>query len=432
LSLLAVAALLYRAVGDARMLVILLIGIVVIAAALYLVGRLLVASMGRFRSGVGVAWRYGLANVARRGRASAVQVVAFGLGLTMLLLLTIVRTDLLQGWQKTLDEDAPNHFMINIQPHELESVGDIFESAGAERPGFVPMVRARMTTINGEDVKTREYPDPGGEWMANREANLSFAARLSETNEIIEGEWWPEDYAGPPLVSVEEEAAMETGLSLGDKIVYKVAGQDIELTIASIRRVNWDSFQPNFFMMLSPGALDNMPTTYISALRLPQEQKPVLVSLVRKHPSISVIDIDAILQQVRGIIDKASLAVQAVFAFTLAAGIAVLFAAVQSTIDERRFESAMLRALGAPRRTVFAGVMTEFGALGLAAGILASAGASIMAAIVAVQLFELPYVFNPWLWVAGIVAGVFIVCLSGFIAARGAVNSAPADVLRAA
>ena len=432
LSLLAVAALLYRAVGDARLLLILLVGIVVIAAALYLVGRLLVASMGRFRSGVGVAWRYGLANVARRGRASAVQVVAFGLSLTMLLLLTIVRTDLLQGWRKTLDEGAPNHFMINIQPHELESVGDIFEAGGADRPTFVPMVRARMSTINGEDVKTREYPDPGGEWMANREANLSFAARLSETNEVIDGEWWPEDYAGPPLVSVEEEAAVETGLSVGDKIVYLVAGQEIELTVSSIRRVNWDSFQPNFFMMLSPGALDNMPTTYISALRLPQEQKSVLVSMVRKHPSISVIDIDAILQQVRGIIDKASLAVQAVFAFTLAAGIAVLFAAVQSTIDERRFESAMLRALGAPRRTVFAGVMTEFGALGLAAGVLASAGASVLAAVVAVQLFELPYAFNPWLWAAGILAGVIVVCLSGFIAARGAVNAAPVDVLRAA
>lgn len=432
LSVLAVAALLYRAVGDPWMLVILLAGIVVIAAALYVVGRLLVASMGRFRSGVGVAWRYGLANVARRGRASAIQVVAFGLGLTMLLLLTIVRTDLLQGWSKTLDEDAPNHFMINIQPHELDSVGGIFEAAGIERPEFVPMVRARMSTINGEDVKTRSYPDPGGEWMANREANLSFAANLSSTNEVIDGEWWPPDYDGPPLVSVEEEAALETGIGIGDKLVFKVAGQDIELTIASIRRVNWDSFQPNFFMVLSPGALDNMPTTYISALKLPQEQKSVLVSLVRKHPSISVIDIDAILQQVRGIIDKASLAVQAVFVFTLAAGIAVLFAAVQATIDERRFESAMLRALGAPRRTVFAGVMTEFGALGLAAGVLASAGASILAAIVAVQLFELPYSFNPWLWVSGIAAGVVLVCASGFVAARGAVNSPPVDVLRAA
>ena len=431
LSLAAVAALLYRSVGDARMLVILLGGIVIIAAAVYAVGRALVATMGHFRSGVGVAWRYGLANVARRGRDSAVQVVAFGLGLTVLLLLTIVRTDLLQGWRQTLDEDAPNHFMINIQPQELESVANIYAAAGIEVPRFVPMIRARMSTINGVSVKEREYPDPGGQWMATREANLSFAAKLSESNEVVDGEWWPEDYDGPPLVSVEEEAAFETGLVVGDKMTFAIAGRELEVTIASIRKINWDSFQPNFFMVFSPGALDGMPTTYISSLRIEKEQQPVLIKLVRAHPSISVIDLDSILQQIRGIIEKASLAVQAVFVFTLLAGIAVLFAAVQSTIDERRFESAMLRALGARKRTVFSGVMTEFAALGAAAGLLASAGASILAAVVAVQLFDLPYEFNPLLWTVGVAAGVLIVCASGFVAARGAVNAPPVDVLRA-
>jgi len=432
LALAAVAALLYRAVGDPRMLVILLGGIVIIAAALYLVGRVLVSALGRFRSGVGVAWRYGLANVARRGRDSAVQVVAFGLGLTVLLLLTIVRTDLLEGWRQTLDTNAPNHFMINIQPHELDSVADILGTAGIDAPEFVPLVRARMVTINDISVKEREYPTRDGEWMANREANLSFAATLSSSNEIVDGEWWPEDYAGPPLVSVEEEAALETGLAVGDRMTFMVAGQELEVTVASTRKVNWDSFQPNFFMVFSPGALDGMPTTYISSLRIEPQQQSVLVKLVRTHPSISVIDLDAILQQVRDIIEKASLAVQAVFVFTLAAGIAVLFAAVQSTIDERRFESAMLRALGARKRTVFAGVMAEFAALGVAAGVLASAGASILAAIVAVRLFDLPYVFNPLLWTAGVAAGVVVVCASGFIAARGAINAPPVDVLRTA
>ena len=432
LSLAAVAALLYRSVGDATMLAILLGGIVVIAAALYFVGRGLVALLGRYRSGVGVAWRYGLANVARRGRASAVQVVAFGLGLTVLLLLTIVRTDLLEGWRATLDEDAPNHFMINIQPHETDSVASIFENAGIDAPAFVPLVRARMSEINGESVKDREYPTRDGGWFANREANLSWARALSPTNEVIEGEWWPEDYDGPPLASIEEEVALETGLAIGDKLTYQIAGREVDMTIASVRRVNWDSFQPNFFLVLSPGALDEMPTTFISSLRIEKVQQPVLVTLVRAHPSISVIDLDAILQQVRGIIEKATLAVQAVFIFTLAAGIAVLFAAVQSTIDERRFESAMLRALGARKRTVFSGVMAEFAALGVAAGVLASAGASILAAIVAVRLFDLPYEFNPWLWIVGLTAGVLVVCASGFVAARGAIHAPPVDVLRAA
>jgi putative ABC transport system permease protein len=432
LSLAAVAALLYRSVGDARMLAILLGGIVVISAALYATGRGLVWLMGRYRSGVGVAWRYGLANVARRGRASAVQVVAFGLGLTVLLLLTIVRTDLLEGWRATLDDEAPNHFMINIQPHERESVAGIYADAGIEVPRFVPLIRARMSQINGASIKDREYPTREGGWFANREANLSWSAELSASNEIIEGEWWAEDYAGPPLASIEEEVAMETGLVIGDVLTYQIAGRDVDMTIASIRKVNWDSFEPNFFLVLSPGALDGMPTTYISSLRIEKSQQPALVTLVRAHPSISVIDLDSILQQVRGIIEKATLAVQAVFIFTLAAGIAVLFAAVQSTIDERRFESAMLRALGARRRIVFSGVMAEFAALGVAAGILASAGASVLAAIVAAQLFELPYEFNPLLWVAGLASGVLVVCASGFVAARSAINAPPVDVLRAA
>jgi putative ABC transport system permease protein len=431
-SLVAVAALLYQAIGDAMMLLIVLGGMLAVSALLYVAGRGLVALIGRSRGGVGIAWRYGLANVARRGRDSAVQVVAFGLGLTVLLLLTFVRTDLLEGWRQTLDEDAPNHFLINIQPQERESIATIIASDGVDVPQFVPLIRGRMTTINDEDVKTRQYPVEDGEWMANREANLTWLGRLSSSNEIVEGEWWPEDYNGPPLVSVEEEAAMELGVAIGDRISFLIAGQEIELIIASTRKVNWDSFQPNFFMVISPGAIDDFPSTFVASMKIDKSRSDLLIRLVRAHPTVSVIDLDAILRQVKGIIDKASLAVQAVFVFTLAAGIAVLFAAVQSTIDERRFESAMLRALGVRRRTVLSGVLTEFAALGFASGLLASAGASILAAVISKRLFELEYVFNPMLWIAGLVGGVLLVCLSGFVAARGAINAPPTEVLRAA
>lgn len=428
----AVAVLLYQVIPDVRMLAIVLGGMLVVGAALYAAGRLLVALMGRSRGAVGIAWRYGLANVARRGRDSAVQVVAFGLGLTVLLLLSFVRTDLLDSWRQSLDEDAPNHFLINIQPEERGSIAEIFQSDGIAAPQFVPLVRARMTEINDESVKTREYPVPDGEWMANREQNLTWAGELSTSNTVLEGEWWEPGYDGEPLVSVEEEAATELGVELGDRLRFLVAGQEVEATVASFREVNWDSFQPNFFMVFSPGALEGFPTTYVASLQVAEEQQGVLLRLVRAHPSVSVIDLGAILEQVQSIIAKASLAVQAVFVFTLAAGIAVLFAAVQSTIDERRFESAMLRALGVRRRTVLSGVLTEFAALGFAAGLLASIGASVLAAVIADQLFDLGYSFNPTLWVAGLGGGILLVCLSGYVAVRGAINAPPADVLRAA
>lgn len=428
----AVALLLYQAIPDARMLGFVLGGMLAVAGALYVVGRLLVSLMGRSRGGVGIAWRYGLANVARRGRDSAVQVVAFGLGLTVLLLLTFVRTDLLDSWQRTLADDAPNHFLINIQPHERASVAGIFQASGIAAPEFVPLVRARMSAIGGVPVTEREYPVPDGEWMANREQNLTWTEALSSSNELVAGEWWAPGYAGEPLLSVEQDAAEELGLALGERVRFLVAGEEVEAVVASFRKVNWDSFQPNFFMVLSPGALDGYAATYVASLRIDASRQDVLVRLVREHPTISVIDLGAILEQVQTIINQASLAVQAVFVFTLAAGIAVLFAAVQSTIDERRFESAMLRALGVRRRTVLSGVLTEFAALGFAAGLLASAGASIIAALITVRLFDLEYSFNPMLWAAGLVGGVLLVCASGYLAARGAVNAAPAEVLRTA
>ena len=431
-SLLAVSALLYNTVGDARMLLIVLGGMLAVSMVLYLAGRLLVVALGRSRGGVGIAWRYGLANVARRGRDSAVQMVAFGLGLTVLLLLTFVRTDLLEGWRQTLDANAPNHFLINVQPHERASIADIFERNGITAPQFVPLVRARMTTINGEDVKTREYPVKDGEWMANREANLSWAAELGDSNELVEGDWWAADYNGEPLVSIEEDAAADLGVGLGDRVTFLIAGQEIDLKIASLRRINWDSFKPNFFMVLSPGAIEQYPATFVSSLKIEGDQSDTLLQLVRAHPSVSVIDLEAILQQVKGIIDKATLAVQAVFMFTLAAGIAVLFAAVQSTIDERRFESALLRALGVKRRTVLSGVLTEFAALGFSAGLLAATGASMLAAVIASTVFDLEYHFSPLMWAAGLAGGTALVCLSGFVAVRGAINVPPADVLRAA
>ena len=431
-ALLALGALVYWSVRDFTLVAIILGGSALTGLALYIGGRLLTSALGQLRGSVGVSWRYGLANVARRGSLSAIQVVAFGLGLMVLLFLTFVRTDLLSTWRATLGEEVPNRFVINIQPDEAASVRQILADAGIDASGLTPLVRARMTFINGEDVREIPFRDPDARRFAQREANLTYSNTLASTNEVTLGEWWGEDYAGEEvLVSVDEDIANQLDLELGDELSFVVGGETLTATIDNLRRIKWDSFEPNFFMVFSGGSLDAYPRTFITALKVADEQRGAMLTLAREHPSISIIDTGAIVEQVRGIIDRASLAIQAVFLFTLGAGLVVLFAAVQTTLGERRYESALLRTFGARSGTVFAGVAAEFLAIGLAAGLLAALGASALGWVAARELFQLSYGFDPALWLTGFLGGAGVVGLSGVLAARSAVATSPVRVLRA-
>jgi putative ABC transport system permease protein len=229
---------------------------------------------------------------------------------------------------------------------------------------------------------------------------------------------------------VEQKFAKELGLSLGDELGFDVAGEALSATVTSLRTVEWDSFSPNFFMVFSPGVLDAYPATYISSLFVEEAQRPAVLELMRQFPGVTAIDLDAMLKQVRDVMDKAALAVQVVFVFTLLAGLAVLWAAVQSTRDERRYESAMLRTFGATKKRVLAGVASEFAAIGLLAGVLAASGASLAAYLLATRLFNLEYHFSMVLWATGPLTGVLLVTLSGLAATWRVVTHAPASVLR--
>ena len=430
---LAVAALLgvlFWLVRDAKLVAYVAAGIAVTLAVLYGAGFLLVKLAGRLRGAVGVAWRYGLANLARRGRESVVQVVAFGLGLMVLLLLAVVRNDLLEDWRASLPENTPNFFMINIPADQLAEFGQFVAGRGLPKPQLFPMIRARMTAINGRPIEELRPASDRGRGFAEREQNLSWAKDLQADNEIVAGRWWREDDYGKPLVSVSTDYEEELGLQLGDKLRFDVAGETLEAEITSFREVQWDSFRPNFFLVFAPGTLDGLAGTWLTSMKLDAEQRKLLVDLVRSFPSVSVFDIDAILAQVRDVIDRASLAVQYVFLFTLAAGIMVLLAAIQATRDERRYESAMLRTLGARRRVVLAGVASEFIALGMLAGVLAAIGATVAGWLLATEVFDLEYTIDPWVWVIGLVAGAVIVGGAGTFAARNVINHPPISTLR--
>ena len=427
----AVLALLLWIMRDTRLVLTIFAGTAITFLALGLTGSLLVKALRGFRGAAGVAWRYGLANIARRGRESVVQVVAFGLGMMVLLLLSTVRTDLMTTWRQSLPENAPNQFMINIQPQEIEAMAAFLAERDLTVPRFVPLVRARMTTINGEDVTQMTFEDPQGESWARRDANLSWTDTLQADNRLISGEFWDPTFRGAE-VSVEEEFGRELGLSLGDVVGFDIAGETVSATVTSFRTVEWDSFSPNFFMVFSPGVLEPFPATYITSLHIADERRDVVLDLMRQFPSVTAIDLDAVLSQVRDVMDKAALAVQAVFVFTLLAGLTVLWAAVQATRDERRYESAMLRTFGASKRRVLSGVAAEFLAIGLLAGVLAAAGASLAGYLLAHKLFDLEYHFSPELWLAGPLFGMLFVGLSGMAATWRVITHAPVNVLRAA
>jgi putative ABC transport system permease protein len=426
----AVLALLYGLVRDARLVTYVAAGIGVTFLGLALAGWLLVKALAPLRRGVGVAWRYGLANIARRGRDSVVQIVAFGLGLMVLLLLALVRDDLLEDWRASLPEDAPNYFMINIRPDEGDAIRAFFRERGLPPTDLVPLVRARLTHINGVPVDQLAFESDRAQGFVEREANLTWSATLRDDNRLLSGEWWREGDGGEARVSVEQEFGQRLGLDLGDTVTYDVAGEPISAKVTSTREVRWDSFQPNFFMVFSPGVLDDVTGTLITSTHVAPAQRPALVELVRRFPEVTIIDLDALLSQVRDVMDKAALAVQYVFLFTLAAGLMVLLAAIQATRDERRYESAMLRTLGASRRVVFQGVAAEFTALGLLSGLLASAGATLAGYFLAREIFNLKYAPDPLVWIVGIVGGALLVGVAGVLAARSVVTHPPVETLR--
>jgi putative ABC transport system permease protein len=428
----AVLALLYWLVRDGRLVTVVASGLAGTFAALALAGWLLVKALTPLRRGVGVAWRYGLANIARRGRDSVVQIVAFGLGLMVLLLLALVRDDLLEDWRASLPADAPNYFMINIRPDEGDAIRAFFKDRGLPPTELVPLVRARLTAINEVPVGEIRFETDRSQDFVEREANLTWTRTLRDDNRLVSGEWWRDGDGGGARVSVEQEYAGRLGLKLGDTVTYDVAGESVTARITSLREVRWDSFQPNFFMAFSPGVLDDVTGTLITSVHVRPQQRPVLVDLVRQFPEVTIIDIAALLSQVRDVMDKAALAVQYVFLFTLAAGLMVLLAAVQATSDERRYESAMLRTLGASRRIVFQGVAAEFTVLGLLAGLLAAGGATVVGFFLAREVFNLDYAPDPWVWVIGVFGGAALVGLAGVLAARSAVTHPPVETLRQA
>lgn len=377
---------------------------------------------------LGISWRFALAAVQRRPVATIVQLVSLAVGLMALLLLTVTRTDLVSAWRSAAPPDAPNRFIINVQPDQVRGVGQRLHEAGIEAE-LHPMIRGRLIRINGKAVGPENYTEDRAQRLVDREFNLSYAVAAPGHNRIVAGAWFKD---GSDELSIEEGIAKTLGIKLGDEMTFDIAGQTVSARATSLRKVNWDSMRANFFVMMPPSLLADRPASFISAFHLPESKSGLTGELLREFPNLTVIDTTAVFRQVQAVIDQVIAAVEFLFVFTLAAGVLVLYSALASSRDERVREAGLLRALGASRQQLSRAQLAELACIGGLAGLLAAVGASAIGWALARFAFEFDYAVSPWVFLLGVGGGIVCALGGGYLGLRGVLKTPPLATLREA
>lgn len=431
------------------------------ALVLSLLSWLLLQSSGSVGMKAGSAWKLAMSATRRRRKQNVLQVLVFSITIMSLLVLTLLRTDLIDDWQAQLPENTPNHFMMNITQPQVEGIQAFFRDNGIESNLFFPMISARVLTINGAEPQPRWDDDDdnqsnvtersasdleegasetgagaetqagetnrGGGRIGNRQ--ITWTDQLPPENQITDGQWWGESHR-PGLVSVEQEYADWLGIRVGDTIVFEVNQQQVEVQVDNLRSVRWDNMQPNFYFIFSPGTLEHLGATYLSTALMEQEQKYLLNEMIRRFPTIVVIEIDALIEQIQNIIAQVTSAIELISILVLVSGALVLLSCVNATLDERFRENAILRTLGAGRRLILSSLLIEFASIGLIAGVIATLGAEASLFYLQEGVFEQGFSLHYWVWLTGPVIGMVIIAGLGVNSTRRVVNVSPLNVLR--
>jgi putative ABC transport system permease protein len=398
---------------------------IILAVVLYIIGSLMVYLLSFFQSSSGIGWKLGLKNIVHRRSESVLQIVVFGLSLMFLMVLAETRTDLIDSWKEALKEDTPNYFFFNIQDYELPEIKAYLDEELDKTPVFTPLIRGRLLSVqpkSGELIKSGE--------MIDREANLTWYDAMPDNNQVVEGSWWSNKEGGQMEVSVDSGIAASMDLSIGDQLNFAAGGTNFTATVSSFREVTWESFAPNFFFVLSPKLGRELPQSFITSVQIPGENNQISKGFVERFPTVTSVDLNAALQQIRSIIGSASLAVQYIFILALIAGILTLIASIFSSADQRKREGAILHTLGAKRSKIFQSVAAEFLVLGLLSGLTAVFAATLFSGFLSSQVFDLNYSPNLFILGFGFMVGVLSISIAGTIAIRKTIYTSPVITLR--
>ncbi|MFT7472591.1 MAG: putative ABC transport system permease protein, partial [Kiritimatiellia bacterium] len=447
-----------------------------IALFLSAVSYLLLRSSGSVGMKAGSAWKLAMTAARRRRKQNVLQVMVFSVTIMSLLILTLLRTDLIDDWQGQLPENTPNHFMMNITESQIDGIESFFADNGVDSNAFYPLISARVISVNGEIPEPEEelnedeerssitegaqseeeegsrYDQARSELDAATGNSEETAAQAGEQEEgqvrgrlgrrqvtwaddlppdnlITDGAWWPEAVdAG--YVSIEDEYAGWLDIEIGDRVEFEINQQTVFAEVSSFRSVRWDNMQPNFFIIFSPGTINHLGATFLSTALMERDQKILLNDMVRLFPTMVVIEIDALIEQIQNIIAQVTSAIELISVLVLVCGALVLLACVNATLDERFHENAILRTLGAGKRLILTSLLIEFASIGALAGIIATVGAEASLYYLQEEVFEQEFNMHYWVWVAGPLIGMVLIAGLGMNSTRQVVSTSPLNVLR--
>jgi putative ABC transport system permease protein len=433
-SLSSVVLLLWWFSDSLQLTLIILLGCSVVIACILLIAWGLLLLTRQIGTGASSGFKLAVANVKRRAKSNAVQLISFTLAIQLLLVLVVLQQQLIDEWQQQLPDDAPNRYLVNIAQTEVDTIKRELNQAGVATSMLYPIVRARLQSINGESLQQQASKEDvsandRGRVGIGRELNITTTTQLSIDNTVVAGKFWQQDKVSDE-VSIEQRIAQRLGIQLNDVLTFMLGSQQFSVTVTSIRQVNWSSMKPNFYMIVSPDVLAKYPINYIAALHVNPEQVIALQQVLTEHPTVSMIDVDALIAQLRQVIDQVSLAIQFILMIVVLASVLVLIAQVQASMEERERELAILRTLGAKGKLLRQSVWFEFIVQGAVAGFIASGTMEIISYWLQTHLFNLSWHFHGQYWLVAIVSGALFVGSVGALACQRLLTLSSATLIR--